>query len=53
MKNMINFAKSLALIALFAGSTLLIGCNAADLAGPEAPNSQSECQPDCSNGHNL
>ncbi len=53
MKHLINLAKSLTLIAFFAGATLLVGCNAADLAGPEdAPQSQNECA-ECSNGRNL
>ena len=53
MKNIINVAKSVAIIALFAASTTLFGCNAADLAGPDQPQAQSECETDCSNGRNL
>ena len=41
-------------VAFFATATLLTGCNAASLAGPDdAPQAQS-CEGDhCSNGHNL
>ncbi len=45
--------KNLVILAFFAGSTMLFGCNAADLAGPEAPPTQSDCENECSNGRNL
>ncbi|MEM8484601.1 MAG: hypothetical protein AAF564_03590 [Bacteroidota bacterium] len=53
MKRVANFAKSLFVITLFAGSTMLFGCNAAELAGPEAPQTQNDCENECSNGRNL
>ena len=55
MKSLIKFAKSLAIVALFAASTTMLGCNAADLAGPaDTPQQQGDCQgSECSNGRNL
>ena len=55
MKNLTQTLKKIALLALFAASTTLLGCNAADLTGPaDAPQQQGDCQgSECSNGRNL
>ena len=55
MKTLKQTLKTLAIVALFAGSTTMLGCNAADLAGPaDAPQQQGDCQgSECSNGRNL
>ncbi len=55
MKNLTQTLKKVALVALFATSTTLLGCNAADLAGPaDTPQQQGDCQgSECSNGRNL
>ena len=43
----------LELVGLHAHSEAKIGKDAADLAGPEAPQTESNCGNDCSNGRNL
>ena len=53
MKYLLKYAKLMAIVGLFAGSTLMMGCNAADLVGTESTQSEYCEGSDCPNGHNL
>ncbi len=53
MKYVLKYAKLMAIVGFLAGSSLMMGCDAADLVGAESSQSDYCRGSDCPNGHNL